>query len=53
MLKLVNCGEPVGNLRRAPEAPAREAVIELGVCATAELQSAAQRAVPGGLGENN
>ena len=53
VLELVNCGEPVADFVRAPDAPAREAVKELGVCAAAELQSAAQRAVPAGFGENN
>ena len=53
VLKTVHRGEPVANFGRALDAPARAAVEELKVAAAAGLQSAAQRAVPGGLGENN
>ena len=53
VLEAVHRGEPVGNLGRALDAPARAAVEVLEVAAAAGLQSAAQRAVPGGLGENN
>ena len=53
VLEAVHCGQPVGNLRRALDAPARAAVEKLGIAPAAGLQPAAQRAVPRGFGENN
>ena len=53
VLEAVHRGQPVGNLRRALDAPARAAVKVLAVCAAAGLQSAAQRAIPRSLGKNN
>ena len=53
VLEAVHCGQPVGDLRRALDAPARAAVKELAVSAAADMQSAAQRAIPTCLGKNN
>ena len=55
VLKLVHRGEPIADFVRAPDAPARAAtrVDKLGIGPVLEQQSAAQRTVPGGFGENN
>ena len=53
VLEAVHRGESLAGFGRALDAPARAAVEVLEVAAAAGLQSAAQRAVPGGLGENN
>ena len=53
VLEAVHRGEPFAGLGRALDAPARAAVEKLTIAPAAGMQSAAQRAVPGGFGENN
>ena len=53
VLEAVHRGEPLADFGRALDAPAGAAVEVLKVAAAAGLQSAAQRAVPAGFGENN
>ena len=53
VLEAVDCGQSLGRFGGALDAPARAAVEELGVFSAACLHAAAQRPVPGRLGEDN